>query len=132
MRGASIVTPFFIWFYLLVALVLFVNLLIAMFNAEFEHVMAKADANVRLAKVHQVQHCKRLSPPFTSSLSLSTLHLRAQSVCSRLCPCLILRGACADPRDDVAATRARCPARVARTLPAAPPQTWRRSPSRRR
>jgi hypothetical protein len=70
MRGASIVTPFFIWFYLLVALVLFVNLLIAMFNAEFEHVMAKADANVRLAKVHQVQHCKRLSPPFTSSLSL--------------------------------------------------------------
>ena len=111
MAGASIITPFFVWFYLLVALVLFVNLLIAMFvsplttllttfsassipptfihfvsytplpffalpsrvcfcrfhqNAEFEQVMAKADANVRLAKVNQVEHyiaCFPVPPP---------------------------------------------------------------------
>ena len=34
MESAAVLTPVFTWFYLLVALVLFVNLLIAMFNAE--------------------------------------------------------------------------------------------------
>jgi hypothetical protein len=67
MDSAAIITPIFLWLYLLVALVLFVNLLIAMFNAEFTMMMEKADDNVRMAKSNQVEHYIRtypVPPPF--------------------------------------------------------------------
>ena len=44
-----------LWSYLLIALVLFVNLLIAMFSKSYEHVMAKADENWKMMRVLQVQ-----------------------------------------------------------------------------
>ena len=68
MHHGSLITPIFTWFYLLVSLVLFVNILIAMFNAKYAEVMTKADAN------HRMSSCTHLGayiatyavpPPFT-------------------------------------------------------------------
>ena len=84
MESASIMTPFFVWIFLLVSLVLFVNLLIAMFNEQFTEVMAKADDNVRMAKVRHVRHYIEMysvPPPFNVP---AVLLYKAFSFCRNL------------------------------------------------
>ena len=67
LQDAAVLTPVFVWVYLLIALVLFVNLLIATFNARYDKVSAEADAVLRMRVVHLlrayiVQY--PLPPPF--------------------------------------------------------------------
>ena len=44
-----------LWTYLLIALVLFVNLLIAMFSQSYSDVMTQADENWKMKRVMQVK-----------------------------------------------------------------------------
>ena len=46
MEHSMVTLPFFVWFYFMISLVLFVNLLIAMFNAQYSEVQKGADVNV--------------------------------------------------------------------------------------
>ena len=65
--GSAFLAPVFLWFYLLIQLVLFVNLLIAMFSRSYAKIMAQADENWKMKRVVQVKsyitaHC--CPPPF--------------------------------------------------------------------
>ena len=53
--GSAFLAPLALWSYLLIALVLFVNLLIAMFSKSYENVMAQADENWKMKRVLQVK-----------------------------------------------------------------------------
>ena len=52
--GSAIATPFFLWFYLLFALVLLINLLIAMFNSEYMEIMHNSDNEWKMSKVNKI------------------------------------------------------------------------------
>ena len=53
--GSAFLAPFMLWTYLLIALVLFVNLLIAMFSQSYANVMTQADENWKMKRVMQVK-----------------------------------------------------------------------------
>ena len=53
--GSAFLTPFFLWTYLLFALVLLVNLLIAMFNSMYEEVMKNSDNEWKMSRVNKIK-----------------------------------------------------------------------------
>ena len=53
--GASSFTPAVLWLYLTIAVVIFVNLLIAMLNSRYDAVLKKANEQWRMAHVHQIK-----------------------------------------------------------------------------
>ena len=65
--GSAFLAPVFLWFYLLIQLVLFVNLLIAMFSRSYAKIMAQADENWKMKRVVQVKSyitAHECPPPF--------------------------------------------------------------------
>lgn len=64
---AAGLTPLFVWFYLLISLVLFVNLLIALFNQKYVEVTSRAKENMRFLSFRDVNTYITLfaiPPPF--------------------------------------------------------------------
>ena len=53
--GSAFLAPLMLWSYLLIALVLFVNLLIAMFSQSYQDVMTEADVHWKLKRVQQIE-----------------------------------------------------------------------------
>ena len=76
-----------LWTYLLIALVLFVNLLIAMFSQSYAEVMARADAiwkQQRLAAILSYKHLHASPPPFNLlTLPPTLLYRRALPWCRK-------------------------------------------------
>jgi hypothetical protein len=70
--GSAFLAPLALWSYLLIALVLFVNLLIAMFSKSYENVMAQADENWKMKRVLQVKSYIT-AHPFPPPFNLLTL-----------------------------------------------------------
>ena len=60
--GSSSIAPFILWVYLMIALVLFLNLLIAMFNDTYRIVFNDADAQWKMSRVHKVKSYMRQYP----------------------------------------------------------------------
>lgn len=75
-EDASLVTPIFLWFYLLIALVLFVNLLIAMFNERYREVNKHADFFVRELSVHMLS-AYFVQYPFPPPINVPVLFVNA-------------------------------------------------------
>ena len=53
--GCVLLAPFLLWFYLLIALVLFINLLIAMFNDTYVAITEKSEAQWKMMRVNKVK-----------------------------------------------------------------------------
>ena len=82
--GSAFFAPFALWCYLLIALVLFVNLLIAMFSRSYEEVMAQADTTWKLNRVLQVKSSMKAHacpPPFNLLTLPATLLYRLPLWC---------------------------------------------------
>ena len=60
--AASSLAPLVLWVYLMIAVVVFVNLLIAMFNSTYEKVFMKASEQWKMQRVHQIKAYIRLYP----------------------------------------------------------------------
>ena len=60
--AASSLAPLVLWVYLMIAAVVFVNLLIAMFNSTYDKVFMKASEQWKMQRVHQIKAYIRLYP----------------------------------------------------------------------
>ena len=86
--GSAFLAPLALWSYLLIALVLFVNLLIAMFSQSYAEVMRQADTvwkQQRLAAVLSYTRAQAMPPPFNLiTLPLTLLYHRALPWCRHM------------------------------------------------
>lgn len=76
--SSASVTPVVLWVYLMVSVVLFINLLIAMFNDRYRLVTDRADAQWKMSRVHKVKSYMQqypVPPPFNVPFLLFELLL---------------------------------------------------------
>ena len=101
--GASVLAPLWLWLFLLVALVLLVNLLIAMFSNTYQSIMESADAHWRLTRVASVKTYvmkDALPPPFNLVELAVTFLMRLGSRLANLCSRQRCCGGGGDDSDD--------------------------------
>ena len=86
--GASVVTPFVLMFYMMLVAVVFVNLLIAMFNQTYTETYESADEEWKMKRVDKVYSFMRLYPvPAPLNLIALMFDLIAYIVRDLLCCC---------------------------------------------